>query len=243
MKHKICTLLLCLSAGIAGAQTQPTFGAKGGINIAGTTYKDPSPFSDGDTKARLAFYLGVYMNRPVNEKFSIQPELLFSSQGLRLADSGTGTNRRTVMNYLNIPIMAQYRINDRFYAEAGPQIGLLLSSTNKWKESDPGGIDGPGGGDISVIKLAVAGQEAVSRTVADRPISAATSGASQSSDSKSIYKTLDLGLGIGVGYEINPLITANLRYTQGLVNTFKNSTVNNKNTLFSLGIAYRFSKN
>ena len=58
MKHKICTLLLCLSAGIAGAQTQPTFGAKGGINIAGTTYKDPSPFSDGDTKARLAFYLG-----------------------------------------------------------------------------------------------------------------------------------------------------------------------------------------
>jgi hypothetical protein len=242
MKHKICTLLLCLVTGIATAQTQSTFGAKGGINIAGTTFKDPSPFSDGDAKARLAFYLGVYANRPVNDKFSIQPELLFSSQGLRLADNGNRENWRNVMNYLNIPIMAQYKINDRFYAEAGPQIGILLSSTAKWKESDPGGIDGPGGGDISVIKLAVAGQDAPSRSITDRPVSAATGGSSQSSDSKSTYKTIDLGLGIGVGYELTSLITANVRYTQGLVNTFKHSTVNNKNTLFSLGIAYKLSK-
>ena len=242
MKHNICTLLLCLSAGIAGTQAQPTFGAKGGINVASTTFKDPSPFSTGDAKARLAFYLGIYANRPVNDKFSIQPELLFSSQGLRLADDGSRQNRRTVMNYLNIPIMGQYKINDRFYAEAGPQIGLLLSAASKWKET----VDNDPGGTVDVFnlaKLAMAGQQAASRKVSEQPVYAATSGESQSADSKSIYKTLDLGLGVGVGYEITPLITGNLRYTQGLVNTFKNSTVNNKNTLFSLGIAYKFSKN
>src|SRR5690606_28102886 len=138
-----------------------------------------------------------------------------------------------IVNYLNIPIMAQYKISDRFYAEAGPQIGILLTSTNKWTETVPGGIDLPGVG-VSAIALAVAGQEAAPRTVTDRPVSAATSGASQSSDSKSTYKTLDLGLGVGVGYEITPRIIANLRYTQGLVNTFKSSTMDNKNTLFAL---------
>ncbi len=241
MKHKICTLLLCLSVGITVAQAQSTFGVKGGINMASTTYKETGPFATDNAKTRLAFYLGVYANRPMNDKLSIQPELLFSSQGFRRPDQGSRTNWRNVTNYLSIPVMVQYKINDRFYAEAGPQIGILLSSTAKWKEAFDPGI---GGGDISVIKLAVAGGESGPRNTSEWTAGAISQpGGSQSADTKSNYKTLDLGLGIGAGYEITPQVTATIRYTQGLVNTFKNSTVSNKNTLFSLGIAYKLSKN
>ncbi len=240
MKHKICTLLLCLLAATAVVQAQTTFGAKGGVNIASTTYKETGPFATDNAKARLAFYLGVYANRPVNEKLSIQPELLFSSQGLRRPDQSGRTNWRNVTNYLSIPIMAQYKINDRFYAEAGPQIGILLSSTAKWKEASDPGI---GGVNAAAIKLAVAGGESGSRNTSEWTAAVYNEpGGTQSTDTKSSYKTLDLGLGIGAGYEIAPWITATARYTQGLVNTFKNSTMSNKNTLISLGIAYKFSK-
>ena len=54
---------------------------------------------------------------PIANRFSFQPELLYSGQG-------SSVN----LNYLNIPLMAKYNLTKEFSLEAGPQIGFLLSA-------------------------------------------------------------------------------------------------------------------
>ena len=59
----------------------------------------------------------------ISEKFSIQPELMYSSQG---ASSDLGGDLK--LDYINIPVMAKFYVAKSFSLEAGPQIGFLVSA-------------------------------------------------------------------------------------------------------------------
>lgn len=88
------------------------FGVKGGINfayLAGDNTGGVDPITD------LNF--GFLAEIPISEKFSFQPELMFSGQGSKVS-----------LNYLNIPLMGKYYLTKGFSLEAGPQIGYLLSA-------------------------------------------------------------------------------------------------------------------
>jgi len=55
------------------------------------------------------------------------------------------------------------------------------------------------------------------------------------------FKTVDFGLGAGLGYQILPKFGVNLRYNHGLANIFKvEGTDGSKayNRLFTLGLSY-----
>ena len=60
-----------------------------------------------------------------SEKFSFQPEIMYSRQGYSFGDD------IVALNYLNIPLMGKYYITKGFSVEAGPQIGFLLSAKNE----------------------------------------------------------------------------------------------------------------
>jgi hypothetical protein len=114
-------LLFVMAGSFAIAKAQVNIGVKGGLNVANIGGSDVE-----DNKAKLGFHLGGLLNVPVAESFSVQPELVFSLQGVKY-DGDAKVN----MSYLNIPILAKYTTKAGFFAETGPQLGFLLSAKSK----------------------------------------------------------------------------------------------------------------
>jgi hypothetical protein len=88
--------------------------------VAGDTY-------EGFHKAGIFF--GGFVNYEVGEHSSFQMELEFFQKGSRVnPDSSNNFNQylfRT--NYIELPVLYQYRFNKRFKLEAGPSLGFLVS--------------------------------------------------------------------------------------------------------------------
>lgn len=96
------------------------FGAKTGLNFAfitGDNSEDLDPNTD--------FHLGVMAEFKISDKFSLQPELIYSGQGAELNVASEG---RISLNYLNLPLIGKYYVTKQLSLEAGPQIGYLLST-------------------------------------------------------------------------------------------------------------------
>ncbi len=103
-----------------------SFGVKGGLNL--TTINNEGW---DDTNVKVGYYAGLYMHAPVNEVFSIQPELIYNSVG---AKYNNGSNAHTLtLNYIAVPIMFQFELIPQFYVEAGPQMGFLVSNKDKYE--------------------------------------------------------------------------------------------------------------
>jgi|TARA_B110000902_G_scaffold117907_1_gene138295 hypothetical protein len=70
--------------------------------------------------SKTGFVFGVTAEVPFTEKFSIQPELLYSAQ-----DAQKGNDYWYDLNYVSLPILVKYYIAKSFTAEAGPQFSFL----------------------------------------------------------------------------------------------------------------------
>ena len=73
-----------------------------------------------------AFHVGLLAEIELTDKFSIQPEVLYSAQGTKYNSS-----RKSQIDYVNVPILAKYYLIDGLSIEAGPQIGFLTKSEDK----------------------------------------------------------------------------------------------------------------
>ncbi|OXA81139.1 hypothetical protein B0A58_01775 [Flavobacterium branchiophilum NBRC 15030 = ATCC 35035] len=135
MKKIILSLVGLAVMNIANAQSKKSssneslaYGVKAGLNIASIT-------GDFDGKAIAGANFGGFLTLNVADKFYVQPELLFSMQGVSYTYSysipGFSTvsyNSKLKTDYLTIPVMARYFVADKFSLEAGPQLGILLTS-------------------------------------------------------------------------------------------------------------------
>lgn len=120
---KIILSISILLMGIAGAKAQTAFGIKAGLNVSNIT---------GDTeglKSRIGANGGVFANIPAGQKFAIQPEVLYSLEGAKGDGNDAG---KIALGYVNIPVMFQYREKSGFFAELGPQLGILTSAKVKY---------------------------------------------------------------------------------------------------------------
>ena len=122
MKKVFMTLAAVVALGMgANAQTGDVkFGFKGGYNL--------SNFG-GDVennKSLSGFHLGGFVEIPVSEKFSVQPEVLYSAQGAKFEGYGYSFDYKT--DYINIPVMAKYYVMDKLAVMAGPQFGFLVKA-------------------------------------------------------------------------------------------------------------------
>ena len=107
-------------------------GAKGGVNLSNQKYTN-----DGislDTKAKPGILIGGYLIYMINEKFGVQPEVLFSMQGSKWDFSGDDSKFK--FNYINVPILARYNITDMISIHAGPQFGFLMSADIEYEDGD-----------------------------------------------------------------------------------------------------------
>lgn len=105
------------------------FGIKAGANVSSISKEGFET-----TKAKAGFYAGVFMNAPVSEEFSIQPEVIYNNLGSKttLKNSVLGTYESKLnLDYISVPIMVQYKATPEFYLEAGPELSFLVNASTK----------------------------------------------------------------------------------------------------------------
>lgn len=116
---------LVLSTTFAAAQEYVYFGIKGGVNFS--TFSGDG-FSDfHDENARTAYHLGLLAEIPVGERFSLQPEVLYSAQGFDMVRIEGEEDIEHQLDYITIPVLAKLYLTDGLSLEAGPQVGFVVS--------------------------------------------------------------------------------------------------------------------
>lgn len=119
MKKLFFSAALAVFAFTSVQAQEVSFGVKAGVNFASLS----GDFTDG-LKAKTSFHIGGVAEVMISDDFSVQPELVYSSQGAK-ADEGDG---KLNYDYLNLPILAKYYVAENISIEAGPQIGFLMSA-------------------------------------------------------------------------------------------------------------------
>ena len=120
-------LLLGALAGLAGSAQGQTirYGLKAGVSLARFTGYDVT-----GGRNQIGVTAGIMADAVLSEKLSLHPELLFSQKGQRFDGSGPGgfsSSEKFRFNYLDLPVLLRLKFS-RFFAEAGPQAGYLLSA-------------------------------------------------------------------------------------------------------------------
>ena len=109
------------------------FGVKGGMNVS--SLSDDATLSDQESK--IGFNAGVFMNAPLAENFSIQPEVLYNDLGSKVTRSTEilgntySADYSRNLGYISVPVMFQYNATPQFYLEAGPEFGFLVNASSK----------------------------------------------------------------------------------------------------------------
>lgn len=124
MKKVLLTVAAIFAFGFANAQ-DVKFGVKAGLNFANLTGDAE------DNSMRVSFHVGGLAEIKLSNKFAIQPELLFSSQGAKF-DTNTSEKLVYDLSYINVPVLAKFYATPQFYLEAGPQIGFIVSAKAKY---------------------------------------------------------------------------------------------------------------
>ena len=133
-------VLLMSTLGLRAQESH--FGVKLGLNrnAFSLTYDEGvSAISPDDYKGKMGFEAGLISEFKLSDKFAVAPELLYASigdhyefskevSGVKYEGSGS-----VFLNYIQIPVMARYYINDAFSLEFGPQIGILLSAESEYE--------------------------------------------------------------------------------------------------------------
>ena len=148
MKYAL-TCLGTLMVVLLHAQTEPPvttfwhFGLKADINYS-------SIEGNGMSSSYTAgFQAGVYAERVLNNKWSIQPELLFSQNNTKRADISTFTSfyntsgnqfaaEDVKLAYISVPVLLKFTFNKYFQALAGPQYSVLVVDAESLERSGDG---------------------------------------------------------------------------------------------------------
>ena len=97
------------------------WGIKGGLNMAQEITDDDA------TDTRTGIHIGFFVEVPINNRVSFQPELVYSMQGGSSKVKGTTITDK--LDYINIPLMFKfYVMQQRLSIEAGLQFGYLISA-------------------------------------------------------------------------------------------------------------------
>ncbi|WP_431242867.1 porin family protein [Flavobacterium sp. P21] len=126
MKKIILSAIALMAFAFSNAQ-DTRFGIKGGLNI--TTFAGGDYW---DANSLVGFQIGGFAEIKIIDRLSIQPEVLFSTQGAKLEFAGDDFDEK--LNYINVPVLAKFYITKKFTAEAGPQLGFLVSAKSEGED-------------------------------------------------------------------------------------------------------------
>ena len=136
---KISLVAFVLSTSMAlfaqtSSTTSPSFGIKGGLNLAKLKPTDFPSGSNPDVSNRKSWFGGFFMNAPLGTGLAVEPELLYSRQGGKFTQTTTvGTTNQSMeydedLSYITLPVMVQWRAPGGVFVETGPQAGYLIEA-------------------------------------------------------------------------------------------------------------------
>lgn len=120
---------------VAINSTNPfTYGVKGGVSF--NHFLGDIPINL-DSKLYTGFTAGIFGNYKISDKFSIQPEILYSIKGSNFEEFDYSFEELQILNFnldlyiktdwIEIPILGMYHINEDFTLFGGPYIGFYLN--------------------------------------------------------------------------------------------------------------------
>ena len=133
MKKIIFAAAALFIFGFSNAQ-KVKYGFKAGVNIASQKLTLPTypgiNFSMGNV---IGANVGGFVEIKVVPKWFFQPELLFSMQGAKMTASVNGQSAEEThsINYINVPFTVKYYLTNELNLQVGPQVGFLVSATDK----------------------------------------------------------------------------------------------------------------
>ncbi len=92
------------------------FGLKGGVNLSTLNGGSFSNNIDG----RTGYHIGAVAQLSLLGTFAIQPELIYSAQGIDNID----------IDYLNLPVLFKFKFAKILSLEAGPQFGFVVNDNS-----------------------------------------------------------------------------------------------------------------
>lgn len=116
--------MVVLSASALHAQDERRMGIKGGLNLSNLYVDDVN-----DENARIGFNAGFYGQILSTDVFAIQPELLYTTKGSE--NEYDGIIDQTVkfkLNYLEVPLLAVFKLGDVAEIHAGGYGSYLLGA-------------------------------------------------------------------------------------------------------------------
>jgi len=207
-----------MAFGLSHAQ-EVSYGVKGGLNLSNLTG------DVDDSKPLFGAHVGAFVEIKITDKFSVQPELLFSMQGAKQEYTYfesfegfelTETEKTTIkLGYLNLPIMAKFYATEKFSLEAGPQLGFLMSAKVDYEFTYRETFGG-----ITEVETE-----------------------SGSEDIKDDVKSIDFGFGFGAAYKFTENLFIGARYTLGLssiAKDFEGESADIKNNVLQVSLGYKF---
>ncbi len=228
MKKKLFLIVLCAVCINFNAQIR-TFGIKSGLNISSISKEGYDKVN-----AKAGFSGGFFMNSKLNENLNLQTEIIYNQTGAKVSKStyyitnNTTTIQRLSdlrLNYLSLPLLLQYNVTPKFFAEAGPEVGFLLNAR--------------AAGSTDKIILLTDGVTTYQTNYS-------------SSNVKKYFCNVNVSIDLGLGYFITDKLSVNARYVAGISNINKknNGTAEqdfvdnyknkNRNNTAQVGIAYKF---
>ncbi|MFV8361634.1 porin family protein [Flavobacterium sp. LS1P3] len=151
-KTILVTLLLLVLSSTMQAQLVK-FGIKAGLNYANQTGSDITLTNENyEKEAITSYHAGLVAEIKLTDGFSIQPELLYSTQGASYENAGE--EFKNELGYLSIPVLAKFNFNKTVSLDLGPQASFLLSERNNvdFKESETFEFGVAGGLTLNVTK-------------------------------------------------------------------------------------------
>lgn len=126
---KTLLIVLSLLIGMVYINAQDFyFGPKTGLNFS---------YVNGisGTSKRVGAVVGVFAEKPINNWFSLQTELLYSTEGFKIRES-SNTKKTYKMDYISVPVLAKIYMKGGFNIQFGAKFGVMVKS----KYSSPQGL-------------------------------------------------------------------------------------------------------
>jgi hypothetical protein len=132
MKRIFILAIALFITGVANAQSTDKpirLGVKAGANFSNIIKDDGN--NNFETDYLTGFHAGVTVDIKLLENLAFTPELLYSTKGYKLT-SGFGEFTQTT-HFIDLPILASFRLGGGLNLVAGPQVSFLLSTDNKFE--------------------------------------------------------------------------------------------------------------
>jgi opacity protein-like surface antigen len=108
---------------------QPSFGFKIGANFSNSVSTRDYGYTTGSL---VGLNLGLFADLPIVQPISFAPEVLYSQKGYVVGTTYGNFTQRT--HFIDVPLLAKFKVSPTFNILVGPQLSWLMSTTNTYDD-------------------------------------------------------------------------------------------------------------